>query len=696
MNILGFEIVRPDRTERAISVTVEDVSSVKKTISYNEIFSHGLPMNLFFNQVTRPYENIATVYKAIKALCDNVPQARLIIIDKNTDEEVDDPVLKQLFDNPNPQQSQSDFIQEWVGYYALYGEGFVKKMRSIGQLAGIASGLPAQLYNLDPSKIKELIDISIGQVKEWRFGTTIFTPEEIMHTKDFNPYNRFRGLSPLKPISDEMEIDQASLTFNNAFFKNNATAGLILSTDNQLGQDQKEALRKMLETRNTGVANAHKTLILEKGLKPTDSGHSTHKEMDFIEQKRLMREEILGIWRTPKALFNITDDLNYATFMGQMRVFWLYGLMPIMRKFEDSINKHIVTPYNSNLKICFDYKNTPAFQEDLKERITSAQILSQIGFTPNEINEKLELGFEEEEWRNYWWASFGLTPVGKDNFNPNPPEPAQPQGQLPAEQQPAETPPKGIKTVITERKAKFIKVFLKGQGNIEKVMESKISRYLMELRAKMLKVNLSDYHTPSLGIDWDEQDDRLKKLIAPIMLEGIKTGVAIGEMVLGKKKRLDDTNFEHRVNSLLQIKMDKLTGINDTIKNRLDKTLKASLEQQIQAGGSVGMQVDAMREAVRSFFNMSSSRALLIARTESGSAVNGGSMLYYENEGVTRKEWVTAHDELVRESHRECEAEGAIGMDRSFVNGLQYPQDQSNGDAGEVCNCRCSLLPVVE
>jgi hypothetical protein len=71
-------------------------------------------------------------------------------------------------------------------------------------------------------------------------------------------------------------------------------------------------------------------------------------------------------------------------------------------------------------------------------------------------------------------------------------------------------------------------------------------------------------------------------------------------------------------------------------------------------------------------------------------------MLYYESEGVAKKEWITAHDELVRPTHRACEMQGAIPMDRTFINGLMFPSDQSNGDAGEVCNCRCSLMPIVD
>jgi HK97 family phage portal protein len=691
MNILGFEIGR----KKTGGIPVE------KTISYNEMFAHGLPMEKFFNQVTKPYENIATVYKAIKALCDNVPQAKLMFYDKNTDEEVEDETLKLLFENPNAQQSQSDFIQEWVGYYALYGEGFIKKVQSIGQVAGISNSLPAQLFNLDPSKMKEVVDVTIGQIKEWRYWTMILTPEELIHTKDFNPYNRWRGLSPLKPIADEMEIDQSSLTFNNAFFKNNASAGLILGTEGNLTDDQRKALKLALDSKyaGDGGANAFKTLILEKGLEPKDAGKSTHKEMDFIEQKKLMREEILGIWRTPKALFNITDDLNYATFMGQMRVFWLYGLMPIMRKFEDSLNKYIVSAYNPNIRVAFDYKNTPAFQQDFNERVATGQILSQIGFTGNEINEKLELGFDNQDWRDKWWISFGLVPadesgqIREDQAQAN----ADARAQAEEDRQAQEDNPKdeeGKSLKIDIRKSNYIKLFLKGQGNIERLMESKFSRYFMELRAKILKLEHKELLT--LGIDWKAQDERLVKLIKPIMLEGINTGVAMGEMVLGRKKHLESGDFEHRVNSLLQLRMDKITGINDTIKSKLESKLRSSLTEQVQAGASVQQQVDAMLSSVRDFFNMSASRALLIARTESGGAVNGGSMLYYQNEGVEKKEWVTAHDELVRESHRQCEAQGAIPMTNSFQNGLMFPQDQSSNEPEELCNCRCSLLPVVE
>ena len=688
MNIFGLEI-RRKKTE---------IIPVQKSISYGELFSHGLPMEMGLKNVVRPYENIASVYKSIKALCDNVPQAKIQIYNKATEEEADDPRLRLLIDSPNTRQSQSDFIQEWVGFYALYGEGFIKKLLSIGQVTGNAN-LPGALINLDPSKVKEQVDYSTGLLSGWRIGTMTMKPEELIHTKDFNPYNPFRGMSPLKPIDDEVEIDQASLTFNNAFFKNNATPGLILSTPDNLSKDQREQLKAAIEAKYTSASKAFKTLVLEKGMEPKDAGHTTHKEMDFIEQKKLMREEILGIWRVPKALFNITDDLNYATFMGQMRIFWIYGLMPIMRKFEDSINKQIVMPYNPNLYIAFDYKNIPAFQEDFKERVTTAQILSSIGFTGNEINAMLELGFDETSWRDKWWAPFSMTPVDDSNIETltNPPEP-EPLDPVPQDEQPAEAPAKMTKMDATweAKKAQFLKMFLKNQSFLEDKFESKVTRYYMELRARYLKLPAEQLRGLFIDINWKEQDDKLEKAIRPTMLEAIKIGVSIGEAVLGKRKHLPDESFEHRVSSYLQIRMDKLTGLNGTVKTRLEDGLRTALQEQIQAGASLQGQVDAMYGAIRDFFNLSANRARLVARTESAGAVNGGSMLYYDNEGVEKKRWVTAHDELVRSSHRACEQEGAISISRQFVNGLDYPGDQANGSAEDVCNCRCSFMPVVE
>ena len=61
--------------------------------------------------------------------------------------------------------------------------------------------------------------------------------------------------------------------------------------------------------------------------------------------------------------------------------------------------------------------------------------------------------------------------------------------------------------------------------------------------------------------------------------------------------------------------------------------------------------------------------------------------------GFKYKAWQTCDDEKVRDTHRECEEQGAIKMDKPFANGLQYPGDP-NGPINELANCRCWLIGV--
>ena len=147
--------------------------------------------------------------------------------------------------------------------------------------------------------------------------------------------------------------------------------------------------------------------------------------------------------------------------------------------------------------------------------------------------------------------------------------------------------------------------------------------------------------------------------------------------------------------SLLSVNADNITNIND----RMQVAIQDKMTSLIQDGASSGAQTDAVlgiiTNGLKDFFNGAINRASMIARTESSSAMNGASHLYYEAIGVTKKSWVTAHDDQVREGHVDNENQGAIPITSSFDDGCMYPGDQ-NADAGEVINCRCTLAPEVD
>ena len=111
---------------------------------------------LFGKKVTRPYQEVANIFKAVKAIADNAPQAKLKFYDRKTNEEITpDNRLVDLINQPQEGKSYNDFIQEIVGFYALYGECFIIKEYSLGEVIG-TSKIPAELWTDNPAKFEEV------------------------------------------------------------------------------------------------------------------------------------------------------------------------------------------------------------------------------------------------------------------------------------------------------------------------------------------------------------------------------------------------------------------------------------------------------------------------------------------------------------------------------------------------------------
>jgi hypothetical protein len=95
-------------------------------------------------------------------------------------------------------------------------------------------------------------------------------------------------------------------------------------------------------------------------------------------------------------------------------------------------------------------------------------------------------------------------------------------------------------------------------------------------------------------------------------------------------------------------------------------------------------------------------RAVTVARTETLAAVNAGvyrsAQLDAESRGdpAPFKQWIATADPRTRDTHREADKQRTLLSEPFRVGSAQllYPGDP-RGPAGEVINCRCSLIPVV-
>ena len=136
------------------------------------------------------------------------------------------------------------------------------------------------------------------------------------------------------------------------------------------------------------------------------------------------------------------------------------------------------------------------------------------------------------------------------------------------------------------------------------------------------------------------------------------------------------------------------------LKSSLDvnKTTAALLRNSITKGIQAGEATGDIAKRVRTITQFNDKvRSRRIAQTETIGAVNKGSLEGSKQSGVVEgNQWLASLDDLVRETHEELTTSGEMAkLGEEFSNGLEYPGDQG-GDAAEVINCRCSLLPVIK
>jgi SPP1 gp7 family putative phage head morphogenesis protein len=119
-----------------------------------------------------------------------------------------------------------------------------------------------------------------------------------------------------------------------------------------------------------------------------------------------------------------------------------------------------------------------------------------------------------------------------------------------------------------------------------------------------------------------------------------------------------------------------------------EMALRKTLGQAIENGEGMS---DVSKRISDVFDIAQGSRTDMIARTEVVSASNAGAYAAYEQSGVSKVEWITARDLVVRPSHQIDGEEKNLG--ELFSNGLQYPGDPT-ADAGDIINCRCTIAPA--
>ena len=136
------------------------------------------------------------------------------------------------------------------------------------------------------------------------------------------------------------------------------------------------------------------------------------------------------------------------------------------------------------------------------------------------------------------------------------------------------------------------------------------------------------------------------------------------------------------------------------LKVNIPKDLKWNqqhITSAITQGIIQGESMDKIARRLIGVVGMDERAAIRNARTATNGAQNAGRLNAYKrgrDMGIdVKKKWLATYDNRTRHSHAVIDGE-KVGLDDEFSNGCMCPGDP-NGPPGEIWNCRCTLIPVV-
>jgi len=673
------------------------------------------------------------VYAAVTAIADNFTRPKYWferMDGKDSQTEVFIPELRQLLNAPTPYHTGSELFEATITNLLLTGKCFwyLSGMTALsmfqrdkdGNLAldamgkpilkvparPIAGGQPSEIWVLRPDCVKIIAGAPGELFKEFIYQPDhktkyVIPPDAIIYFRRYDPMNVLEGLGVIEAARLVLETEQRAVDWNNTFFVNSATADMVLTTDQNLTTEQMERYRTQWYNQHGGQDRSRRTAFLGGGIKPTLVNVS-QRDMDFLNQRRFSREEILAMFRVPPAKVGIFEQSkSYASVKEQDAIFWGECMEPHLRRFAEKLTSALVSRYRPDTAFVFEdmLPEDKQLQAEIANRFISCGAMS-----PNEARKIFNLGEPYPDGDRFYIAT-SLRPT--DIPFPN----------VLAAKSASNTPPAVTGTEREQAAFPLTKGYTAAEEEIitRNMQRTTLKEFqeqerectrnvlnnprLLSLAGKEFRKALEDDVTTIVYqlTDWMEADVRY----AQAMHEEFQVAVNVS----GQRAMRDISaavSFDVLNPAVVAWMEDYVPRLAGNVSLTTRKHIEATLLEGIQGGETM----PKLRDRVRATFRQAKDfRAEMIARTETIRARGKGDLYAWQQSGmVEAKEWHTANDELVCPYCKEMKGRTQLLTENFFNLGDTFDVegagtmrlDYTAIDAPPLHpHCRCVLLPII-
>lgn len=254
--------------------------------------------------------------------------------------------LAMMLQQPNPWTTRYRFINALVHDFAIYDVAYWLKMNVDGQTSGLVR-LPPMLVTPKGDNWLTPDEFEIAGNKQRKR----FPSDQVVYFRGYSS-DQDVGASPLEALRQILMEDWAGSQMREQVMRNGArVSGYIKRPPkNESGEWSKDARKRFREQwQDQYVGDGSKaggTPILEDGMEFIPASQ-TAKELQYVESRKLTREEVAAAYFIPPPMVGILDKASFSNITEQHKMLYQDTLGPWLTMIQDEIKLQLIPDFES-------------------------------------------------------------------------------------------------------------------------------------------------------------------------------------------------------------------------------------------------------------------------------------------------------------------------------------------------------------
>lgn len=358
-------------------------------------------------RVRDPYTQLLTIFRGVNIVATAFARVPFEIWDIERDEPITGSEavesrrrLFRLTQRPNPAMTWRKLVETAVLHYHS-GNAYLYPF------ATDVFGVPQELRLLQPRRMRPFREPGddVMTLRGWEYqatgnrGAVILPVDKVLRLEyAVNEADPFVGIGPFGPGRVATDAEYLAGTYQRATLQNGGAPGQILSFDGEEDELPREQADKLESEwmQKFGAAGGGNKIALLTGRWTYQVLGFRPRDMEFLSQRRFSLEEFARLLNIPPLYLGVYENsgLSDAGLRVQQRLLYENNIIPLAVKLAELLNEFIIKPIDSRLEGVFNFDHVEALRDDLSTKASVAVQFVSAGWSREQVDERLDLGFD--------------------------------------------------------------------------------------------------------------------------------------------------------------------------------------------------------------------------------------------------------------------------------------------------------------